>query len=244
MQHLLHLPVKDRLEHRVARIKEGDAGEREALIEDYIPFIIKSVSNTTNRYIESENSDEYIVGLEGFNEAIDKYDLSKGKFISFASLVIKSRVTDFLRKQDKYSIELLQCMSEETLHSISEADDSISDITDSIVLRDEIEEFAVKLKIFDITFCDLVRESPKHKDTRQNALRIAQYIYSKDELKQELMRKKRLPVTKLINELNVSEKLIYRSKIFIIAAVLILDSNMDCLKCYISEVGGGGRNGI
>lgn len=244
MQNLLYLPVIRQLDGRMARVKAGYTGERETFINDYIPFIIKSVSNITNRYIESERSDEYIVGLEAFNEAIDKYDSSKGRFISFASLVIKSRVTDFLRKQDKYSVEILQYAPEETLYGKAEADYYISDITDSIALKDEIKEFADKLRDFGITFCDLVRESPKHKDTRLNALGIAHYIYSRNELKQELMCKKKLPITKLIKELNVSEKIIYKSKIFIIAAVLILDSSMDCLKGYISEVGGGERNDI
>lgn len=244
MQYILHFPVNDRLENRVARIKDGDPEERESFIQDYIPFIVKTVSGVTNRYIEYENSDEYIIGLEGFNEAIDKYDFRKGKFISFASLVIKSRVTDYLRKQEKFDKELLQCLSEEAVYNKSECDHKISDATDRIALRNEVEEFENLLKAYNITFGDLVKGSPKHKDTRQSALCIAQYIISKDELKQELLKKRRLPITKLINELNISEKLIYRSKSFIIAAVLVMDSNMDCLKGYIPEAGGGVGNGL
>jgi len=238
LQYILRFPVNERLEYRIARIKEGDPEERESFIADYIPFIIKTVSGITNSYIEYENSDEYIIGLEGFNEAIDKYDFSKGKFISFASLVIKSRVTDYLRKQEKFDKEVLHCLSEESIYKMSEYDYGISDATDRIALRNEILEFEEALKMFNITFNDLVNESPKHKDTRQSALCIAQYIFSKAELKQELMKKKRLPITRLIKELNISEKLIYRSKSFIIAAVLVMDSNMDCLKSYISEAGG------
>lgn len=79
----------------------GDKQEREKIIEEYIPFIMKTVSTVTNKYIESENSEEYSVGLEAFNEAINKYDSKSGNFISFAKIVISSRTKDYLRKTKK-----------------------------------------------------------------------------------------------------------------------------------------------
>lgn len=232
MTQLLNFSFLPRLESRLERIKAGDSGEREMLINDYIPFIIKTISNVLNRYIESMNSDEYIIGLEAFNEAIDRYDPGKGKFISFASLVIRSRVTDFMRREQRYDKELAECLPDKGDYLISDADDNLA-------LRVEINEFEERLKSFGISLKDLVRESPKHKDTRLNALRIAKHIYTKSELKQELFSRKRLPVMRIKRDLDISEKLINRSRIFIIASVLILDSEMECLKSYISGVMGG-----
>lgn len=237
MTQLFNFPLLPLLERRLERIKAGDSREREVLINDYIPFIIKTISNILNKYIESESSDEYIVGLEAFNEAIDKYDSSKGKFISFASLVIRSRVTDFVRRQRRYHKELSDYSPDNDNYQISDADDNLT-------LKVEINEFDERLKSFGISLSDLVRESPKHKDTRVNALRIANHIYAKSELKQELLSRKRLPVTSIRRDLNISEKLINRSRVFIIASVLILDSEMECLKCYLSEVMGGAGNDI
>lgn len=234
---LICFPLTHQLENRIKKAKAGDIEEREVLINDYIPFIIKTVSNTLNRYIESEDSDEYIIGLEAFNEAIDKYDPGKGKFISFASIVIRSRVTDFMRRQKRYNDELMKCVSDQEDHQSYDTEDNLD-------LKAEIEEFEDRLKSFGITLNELVRQCPKHKDSRLNALRIARYIYSNGELKQELIRKRRLPVTSITRALSVSEKLINYNRIFIIASVLILDSDMECLKCYISEVVGGAENDI
>ncbi len=77
MPQLTWLFKKESLENKLSNIKNGDEEERERLIKDYLPFIIKTVSNKINRYIETENSPEYIIGLEAFNEAIDKYDFPK-----------------------------------------------------------------------------------------------------------------------------------------------------------------------
>ncbi|MGE5632984.1 MAG: hypothetical protein ACM3TR_18095 [Caulobacteraceae bacterium] len=45
----------------------GDKREHEKLTEEYMPFIIKAVSSRTNRYIETENSEEFMVGFEAFD---------------------------------------------------------------------------------------------------------------------------------------------------------------------------------
>ena len=86
---LLEIFRSDSIVSRLDKAKAGDSLEREKLIQEYIPFIIKTVSNKINRYIESENSEEYSIGLMAFNEAIEKYEKTKGSFIAFAELVIK-----------------------------------------------------------------------------------------------------------------------------------------------------------
>lgn len=224
---------KNTLIKRLEKIKTGDIDEREKLIQEYIPFIIKTISTATNRYVESENSEEYSIGLEAFNEAIDKYDKSKGGFIGFAELVIKSRVLDYLRKMRKHSPSIAISQFNEDDQKKIYNNFKEDDFTDSMVLQDEIKEFELKLKSFDITFQDLVKYSPKHNDTRQNAIRIAKYIADNEEVKDELMRKKTLPTSKLISSLDTTAKILKGSRKFIIAAVLILDSDLDILKHYI-----------
>ena len=65
---------------------------RNQLIESYMPFIVKQVSLNIGRYVQSENDDALIVGMEAFDEALNKYDPNKGSFVNFASVVIKNRV--------------------------------------------------------------------------------------------------------------------------------------------------------
>jgi RNA polymerase sigma factor len=49
--------------------KNTDVNE---LIEKHMPFIIKSISDVTGRYVSCENDEELSVGLLGFHEAIEK----------------------------------------------------------------------------------------------------------------------------------------------------------------------------
>ena len=49
------------------KIKNTDINE---LIEEYIPFIIKTISKFTNRYVSIENDEEFSIGLVGFYEAV------------------------------------------------------------------------------------------------------------------------------------------------------------------------------
>lgn len=244
MARLLEFFKKDSLSNRLDKIKQGDRVEREKLIGEYIPFIIKTVSEKTNRYIESENSEEYSIGLEAFNEAIDKYEKDKGAFISFAQLVIQSRITDYLRRMKKHegTVPISQLCEEE--NQMLDSNFQTEDFTKSYDLKYEIVEFEDKLRNFHINFSDLVQEAPKHYDTRMNALRIARYIAEHPELKEELLRKKTLPGSRLIQELNVTLKILKRSRKFIIAAVLIFDSEFELLKQYISCIEGGAANDL
>ena len=61
------------------KIKNTDINE---LIEEYIPFIIKTISKFTNRYVSIENDEEFSIGLFGFYEAIQKYNNDRGPLCS------------------------------------------------------------------------------------------------------------------------------------------------------------------
>ena len=118
------------------------------------------------------------------------------------------------------------------------------DFTEAIALQDDLRSFEDKLGEFKMSFQDLVNEAPKHKDTRINGLRIARYIVEQQGLKEALFKNKTLPSAKIIDELGVTEKMLKRSRKFIIASVLILDSELEMLKSYIIRMEGGGVNGI
>lgn len=235
---------KEPITRRLEKITKGDIEEREKFIEEYIPFIIKTISDKMNKYIESENSEEYTIGMEAFNHAIDQYEASKGTFIGFAEVVIKNRIIDYLRTMSKHRKTIPISQFDEDEKNKIQNQFCVEDFTNSLALKDEIEEFEGKLKPFQITFSDLVKDAPKHRDTRINGIRIANHIAKNIELKEALLRKKTLPSTKLIKELGVTAKILKRSRKFIIATVLILDSDLEELKVYLSQTQGGVECGL
>ncbi|MBE3591396.1 MAG: RNA polymerase sigma factor SigI [Thermoanaerobacter sp.] len=202
-------------------VAKKDPFEREKLIEEYTPFIIKQLSLFTNKYIDEKNSDELSIGLIAFNEAIDSFDDTKGSFLSFSSLLIKRRLIDFLRQNQQNTIPLELYVEKSTDY---EAENR----------KLEMISFVNLLSLYNITLDDLVKQSPKHADTRKIAAKIAYTICENRGLLEYLKSKKNLPIKDLVNILKVSRKTIEKHRKYIIALVIIISEDLPILKQYIS----------
>ncbi|SNX53880.1 RNA polymerase sigma factor [Thermoanaerobacterium sp. RBIITD] len=199
-----------------------DLNERENLIREYTPFIIKQLSNFLNKYIDDKNSDELSIGLMAFNEAIEFYDYGKGSFLNFSTMLIKRRVIDYLRKnysENTIPIEMY-CENKDDYESENRMLEMIS--------------FKSLLSLYNITIKDLVKESPKHKDTREIALKIAQTICNSEKLLKYLKIKKVIPIKEIVKILNINKKTIERHRKYIIALVIIISEDLPILKQYLN----------
>lgn len=230
------------LEEKVIHIQKGDHTLQNELIEAYKPFIAKSVSSVCKRYIH-EADDEFSIGLIAFDEAIQKYNSDKGSsMLSFADVIIKRRVIDYIRTQSKHknlSFEIDEVMEEDNTQSLIEAKVSIDAYQkekDTEKRRNEIIHFSHVLKDYEMSFEDLVKQSPKHADARLNAMRVASTLVSDASLQQFLIEKKKLPIKQLEETVQVSRKTIERNRKYIIAIALILLGDYVYLRDYIKGV--------
>lgn len=235
MKDHLEKPDKRTLEERLQTIKDGDRLERERLIGDYIPFIVKNVSRCMGRYVDPEHGEELTVGLEAFNEALDRYSFEKGNFISYAALVISSRVKDHLRKERKYDAETNFTAYETERGNPVESAFAQEDFTEAFLAKEQLRAFKSALKAFGVTLDELADQSPKHEDTRLNALEMARFIAGRPELVKALMEEKKLPAREIRQQTGYSSKVIRKSAVFILAAVLIYASDWDHLKRQLPE---------
>lgn len=233
---------KQSLEEIVQSIQQGDHTLENELIETYKPFIAKSVSSICKRYI-TETDDEFSIGLIAFSEAVQKYDPSKGSsLLSFADILIKRKVIDYIRSQAKYkniSIEINDEHEEDSQHSSIEAQLSIDEFhrkRESEYRKSEIIQFAGILQQYNLSFDELVKNSPKHADARKNAMKVAQTLVEQEELKQYLLEKKKLPIKQLEETVKVSRKTIERNRKYIMAISLILLGDYLYLRDYIKGV--------
>ncbi|PLR97515.1 RNA polymerase sigma factor SigI [Bacillus sp. T33-2] len=233
---------KNKLEDTVMLIQQGDNELRDTLIDSYKPFIAKSVSSVCKRYIH-ESDDEFSIGLIAFNEAIDKYAADKGhSLLSFAEVLIKRRVIDYIRRHSRnqsLSLNHGDASDEDAARSTIEDDLSMEDYkkkSDEEKRRDEIIHFQKLLQDFDLSFSDLVEQSPKHADARKNAMVVAKVLTENDELRNLLIEKKRLPLKQLEDTVHVSRKTLERNRKYIIAISLILSGDFIYLKDYIKGV--------
>mgnify|MGYP002783304560 CR=1 FL=1 len=211
-------------------LKDIDSNE---FIKEHIPFIIKTINEITGRYICLDNDEEISIVLLAFNEARQKYDYSKGHFLPYAKLVIKSRILNYLRKEKnnnlKESLEKLRedgfDFSQELYNPIENQDILIEEMN---ILKTTIQDFGFELD-------DLVEESPKHKDTRNRAIDLSKKINDDNKIKESMYTKRRLPIKEISIKYVISQKIIKGSKKFIIKVVIVLDKNLRNLKLWVRK---------
>lgn len=118
--------------------------------------------------------------------------IQKGSFLSYAKLVITSRIKTFWKNEQRkeyYSIDELEIS---TLNSISSYEETN--------LREEISLFEEELKKFGIDFDDLIDNSPKHIDTRERAVDIAIKTSGKEDFVSHLYEKKDYLLQKFLRD--------------------------------------------
>lgn len=220
----------------VATLKEKlNLTQREIndLIEDHIPLIIKTVSDTTGKYVSMDNSEEFSVGLMAFTEALYRFEEGKGNFHSFAKLVISSRIKSFLKGGNKDNNDLsMEALLDEG-YEIPE--NYKNPVEDKDLLVKEIGLLKADISLFGFTFEELVDESPKHEDTRNNAINLSEDVSKEKEFTSFMYEKRRLPIKKISVKFSVTEKIIKRSKKFIISVVIIFYKNLRNLKLWIRK---------
>ena len=216
------------IEDNIQDIKTKNINE---LIKDYMAFIVKTISSITGRYVSIENDDELSIALIAFKEAVDKYEESRGSFSSFAKLVISSRVKNYLIKENKHNnTQSIEALKENGIDVTEMAE---KEVESSDELASEINKLREEIEIFGFTFEDLVDESPKHEDTRRNAISISEKVSKEKSLTTFMYEKRRLPIKQISVKFSVTEKVIKRSKKFIISVVIIIDKNFRNLKLWI-----------
>lgn len=223
--------------------QEGDEIARNELIQSYVPFVLKVASQTSRRYINREQDDEFSVALLAMNEAIDRFDRErKMNFLGFAETIIRRRLIDYFRSQksrqrDVPWTEFDIVDDEDNVINYVEVKTSVEAFADSeeqVQRQLEIAEYATLLNQFGLNFDDLVDLSPKHADARQNAMDVAKLVVENPELCAHVFERRSLPLKQLEKLAGVSRKTMERQRKYILAIVLLLHGDFQNLKSYIS----------
>ena len=208
----------------------------EEFIEEHIPFIISCISKFTGRYVSIENDDEYSIGMIAFVEAIEKYKEKRGDFYAFARLVIESRLKNFFEKENKNSKnKSIEDYKEKGIDILETADNNEDLDLNREITIDEIKKLKEEIDEFGFGFEELVNEAPKHKDTREKAIDISEKSSREKDITDFIFMKKRLPIKNMSDRFDVSEKVIRKSKLFIITVIIILFRGYRNLKLWIKK---------
>lgn len=218
-----------------------DKIKTEQLIEEYKPFIASVVQKHVGHYVEYGVDDELSIALLAFHEAMQKYDLDKGNFLSLARVTIRHRLIDYYRKENRNKPSLVSIEQE----SGEGNDDESQDLSKSQAIKnfqerqlsdlrkEEILEIKEALSAWGINFSDVAKSSPKQEGTRQTYLKAIDYIINNPEIIDIMRRKKYLPVEKIAAATKIPRKKIERGRNYIVAAVIILSGDYQYVKDYI-----------
>ena len=222
--------------------RRGDAQAREDLLRQYTPLVLRVGSQVSGRYLQVGRDEEVSVGLLALNEAVDRFDSSRGaSFISFAEMVIKRRLIDYYRRQKgKSEIPLSDLEAEDDegnpLQTVEQRE-AISRFVEEQEADDrkhEIVRYARRLAEYGIKFSELALISPKHEDARDRAIEAARLVARNPLFSQHLQTKKELPLKQLEERVGVSRKTLERQRKYIIAVALIMLEDFHHLRQYIA----------
>lgn len=223
---------KDSINLLIKQAQRGDDNARESIIAVHQIFVKQVVAKNIRVYEDIDARDEYAVGLIALNEAVDSYKPGLLSFRAFAARVIKRRLIDYLRSQKKHRAQVLY-MEDVPPTTVSEPNYNPQE---NVHLRMEMADFVQNLARYGIRFSDLIDETPKHKDSKHLCLKIAWLVSNDPEFKDHFAKYNTLPIKKLTERQKLNVKTIERHRKYIIAICLILLSDLDEMKTYITDV--------
>ena len=226
------------INNRVVQIQQNEQ-DINCFVEEYKPFICACVEKVTGRYTKHGEDDEFSIALMAFVEAVKKFNGDKGSFLSFAQNVIKNRLIDYFRKEKKHkNIVFFNKTDDDKDESVEGFYDekSIQKFSEEEISeyrRLELEELKKELKLYDISFHELLECSPKYDKTRITYRQIIDFVKSRQDLIDTLRNKRCLPIKEIESELLIPRKTIERSRKYIIAVLVILTGDYQYIKDFI-----------
>lgn len=209
----------------IKQIQYGDEVARERVIQHYKPYILNVAGHVTRKYI-SWSDEEASISLLAFNKALDSFEETGGRqFLNYVYLLIKRDLIDFYRKEKKEAhLSLYTTNDKEEPFSEQENDQSIEQYEKQVQtteLVEEILELDAILHQYQISFEELEQNSPKHKDTRMNLFDLAALIASDPECVELLYKKRKLPISMIMDKFNIKKKLLERHRKFLITLIIL-----------------------
>lgn len=220
---------------------KDDMTAADSFISDYIPFIKAQVSKLMKRPVNIQQDDEYSVAMIAFHEAINGYSKTRGTFLSYASLLMRNRIIDFWRKNNRHnqviSINAPTSNEDQTIEdSLTDDEDYEENLAIREATKEEIIELSTQLRAFDVSLTDIADNSPKQERTLAACKRVVAYAKENAELMEDFLRTKRLPLKKLTDGSKVARKTIERHRKYIIGLLLIYTNGYEIIRGHLAEV--------
>ncbi len=208
-----------------------------------MPFIKSETAKFLKRPPDP-GDDELSIAMFAFYEAVRSYTKSRGAFLNFAALQIRSRLIDNYRreKRNKGQISLDSSDEEQTdlLETIPDGHDEYEATEMREATRQEIEELTAQMTDFGVSMTDVADNSPRQSRTVESCRRAIAYARSHPDILEDFLRTKRVPIARLAEGAAVDRKSLERHRRYLVAVLLICTNGYEILRGHIMQVLKGG----
>ncbi|MFZ5646559.1 MAG: RNA polymerase sigma-I factor [Bacillota bacterium] len=207
--------------------QKGDIDARNKLIDSHKDFIAGISSRMCKRFLTWDNDDEISIALLAFNEAIDKFKPGGGAgFHSFAQRVIRSRLVDYFRRESRHRHLSLSPMGPEdeelSRYDLEYSRDQYYEDEKQADFSEVVEIYMEVLNQYGVTLDDLIRVSPKHRDSKETLMKVALRLTDEPDLLEYLKKYKLLPIKELESITGVKRRVLEKGRKYLIALSIIL----------------------
>lgn len=219
------------------KARSGDSAARELLIASQRDFVRRVACHCAGRALSWENDDELSVALAAFDEAIGDYDPDRNAtFSGYVAAVIRHRLIDYWRREQRQRAQSLDAMHEQTGYEpIASGGLGAGDSLDPLNERAmEISDLQLMLDQFGLSFDDLVGAAPNHADTRANLRRAAETLVRTPDLLAKFLDRRQLPLVELGAATGLSRKVLERGRRYIVALAVIFGADdLEHIKSHL-----------
>ena len=205
------------------------------LAHRYNLFIIRTASATCRRFI-TRHDDEYAIALRAFCDAVKKFDPdAEVSFDTYAKLLIKNRVIDYLRAESRHSGNI--SLDEEMENGRDFSDDTEREQAQTqSAAAEEIARLSQIISSYGIAFSELPEASPKHQKTREACAVAVSYLIKNPPLVAEMRRTHLLPMKILQENCDIPRKTLERHRKYIVTATEVCLGDFPVISEYLKHI--------
>lgn len=231
-------------EHKIVQqvyAAKEDMKAADRLIGNYMPFIKAETAKFLKRPPVEGRDDELSIAMIAFHEAIQGYSRVRGAFLKYAAMLIRSRLTDYCRKELRHGsvLSLDKPMGEEELSlgdTLSDGKNHSEELTIREATRAEIEELTRQMQEFGVSLEDVADNCPRQRRTMEACRKALQYAKENPEILDEFLRVKRLPIARMSNGSGAERKTLERHRKYMVALLLIYTNGYEIIRGHLAQV--------
>lgn len=229
----------EQLKHLVQESKK-DNEKLNDLLETYKPFIASCTNKVSGKFLRYGADDELSIAMMAFVHAVRNYIPENGDFLKYAKVIIRNKVVDYYRSQNKHNNRLVYLKpGDEETEDVLEIKASLKAYEEDKTKADRILEIKLLKQILDnhgISFWELESVSPKNKKTINICKDVICYINSNPILLNEVMHNKNLPLTQIEKGLTIKRKKFERHRKYILTVLILKSGDFPYLSEYIKGI--------